>query len=269
MLIGLDQSNTFVGFAALLPDGTRKAELKVIGSLRAHGLDRVRETVRDVVHVVDQIETENGPVKIHVVLEQAPGIVRSDVDHGPQAAIGWALGRLTGRLEERFEAAGDAVSLVEVSTWRERMIVWSCRWGVLAAPPPKSPPSAIPSALGLPAQQRKVDRAEGGGFLVTWSGCGHVQPVTTYDELTQFSHVRCPTCTVAPLKRAGEDPAEWRRRAWKALACELVAAHWPVPYGALVADAKSRAKTMRADSELAGVADACEAVWIAASQLED
>jgi hypothetical protein len=59
------------------------------------------------------------------------------------------------------------------------------------------------------------------------------------------------------------------RNAWKAAACAFVAHAYPEPYAALVADARSRARTAKHDWELMGVPDACEAVGIALHGLVD
>ena len=262
---GIDQSNTIVGLATIYrPDGSVGVPtLEALSSMRALGLDEVESTANAVVEWV--LGQARAPEVTAVRLEKAPITAREDVHHGPQAAIGWALGLLAGEIRGRLRVHRYAdVELVEVSVWRERMVLWANRWGVSCTAPPKEPPAFRPSDR---PRRRYVGRGVGKAFLVTWEGCDHSQTIADFDALMKFSSTQCPGCE-GSARRDVADPAEWRRREWKKLACRLVAALWPAPYADLVARAAARARTEKEDVDLSGVNDACEAVWIAVSALD-
>lgn len=261
MTIGVDQSNTIVGLACVHREqgSTGRPVLEAMTCLRALGLDHVESTADG---VVDWIRQWSAVVPVR--LERAPVTARADVKHGHQAAIGWALGLLAGEIRGRLRVHGYTdVELVEVSTWRERMILWSNRWGVPCTAPAKEPLFKP----GVKPRRRYVGRGKEKEFVVTWEGCDHEQTIADFDALLSFSTTQCPACE-GSARRDVSDPAEWRRREWKKLACRLVAALWPAPYAAMVSAAAARARTEKEDVDLSGVSDACEAVWIAVSALD-
>lgn len=270
MISGIDPSNRMVGLA-VLDDGpvTRPPPLRLLTSIPGFGGDAAPRTARRVASVLGAHLRERAPLGgCRIRIEKAPGRIRDEVEHGSQADVGFKLGRITGQLEVRLEAWG-TVELVEVSTWRARMLEVSSLWGVPAAPPPKAPPPAVFAPVS--GDQRKrfdVTRSGApGGFLVTWRGCGHETPVRSFEELQRFNRTACGACAAGAEKRPTVVPADWRRAMWKKLACDLVRAHWPEAFGALVDVARQRARAEKADHELSGISDACESVWIGVSQL--
>lgn len=269
MIVGLDLSNTITGIGAIWPVGVSRPELRWVGSLRMLGTAEAPYSSIRVVNAVHDIEALTPgewehPPPARVGIEIPPDTARADVHHGGQAAIGWALGYLQGLVEAPLRRGGRRIAHVEVAAWRRAMLVWSNRWGVLAQEPAMNPP---PVASELMKRQPFEVARKGTGFELVWAGCGHRSPVASYEQLIGSPPYACPECEPERLRKLA-DPAEWRREQWKILACRLVQAHWPVEYAALVADARERVRTEKADHELAGVADACEAVWIACSLLE-
>lgn len=256
---GVDQSNRQCGLAILDCIPGRRPLLLELVSLPGAGSGRQVETAR---RVLDRLEPRIHafPQSSRIRIEQAPP--SGSQHHGQQAVIGWSLGLLAGLILGGLRDY-DA-ELVTVSAWRTRMLEVSTRWGVLAQAPPKSPP---PPPLGAKPARKAVTRAVSGpGFEVRFEGCTHVTPVADYGALMAFTIPVCPQCGAAT--RAKRIDPDWRRGEWKRLACRLVAAHWPEPYAALVASARASARVEHEDHELAGVSDACEAVWIALSAWE-
>jgi hypothetical protein len=255
-VVGIDQSNTSTGVALLDAPGGRPALLD-LRAVHGWGAARASDTAARVLEIV----TPWCDPATEVRCELAPPTAREETHHGRQAEIGWGLGYLGGLIVGAllFRPDGPSVACVPVSEWRTRMLELSTRWGVFAEAPALRPPS-----IGAqPPTRRQVER-DGDGFLLHWEGCEHRTPLLDFAALQASTLTRCPTCAGA-ANAAAADPAEWRRQEWKRLACRLVSIHWPDPYRALVADARSRARSEKQDHELSGVADACEAVWIGLS----
>lgn len=282
MIVGLDLSNSHTGVAALLLDGPRRPALVRVESLRMSGTAdafggalRVFNAVRESEELQptpdgskwdpDSRDGWRHPPPARVAIEIPPATAREDVHHGGQAAIGWSLGYLQGMVEHPLRRGGRRIDHVHVSLWRQAMLEWSTRWGVLAQAPPREPP---PPALepGVKRQRFDVER-DGSAFRIVWAGCGHTEDGGSLERLQASPPVRCARCVASTRAPAPADPAEWRRQQWKKLAVELVARHWPEPYERFVIPARRRARTEKPDHELEGVSDGCEAVWIACSLL--
>lgn len=268
--IGLDLSNTRWGVAIIRGDGSTRPELVMLTSVIARGSGDFRATAAAVARKVgfaDEFPPKRDVMSIlhaPVTIERPPPTARDGAHGGAkQAEIGFTLGLLIGATAERLSAAGHLVELADVSSWRASMLLWSTRWGVLAEEPTRAPLTAVAlqeTSRGM-VQGSRIERKRD-GLEVVWSGCGH-RTAVSFGGISSFPHRRCPTCSEIPLRRPGTDDKEWKRQAWKALACTLVGRHWPAEYSTLLYQARSAARVSHQDHEFAGVADACEAVWIA------
>lgn len=285
MIVGIDPSNTFTGLGALLhqlgdPVPKIAPVLRWWTARSMPGFERVDEGVDFVVtefqllrdsywNALDHHGIEDETMRtIHVRIEEPPETVHSDVNHGHQAALGWKLGYLVGGIARGIRQPLVRVERISSSAWRAKMLQLSTIWGVPAREPGKTGPMTALSgdaAKGF-TQSMNVERRQGGGFFVAWVGCGHKTVVEGgLEQLKAFPHRRCPECHLTPLTERPSDP-NWRREAWKYLACELMKAHWPTWYEATARETRDRARDKdKPDHQLAGLADACEAAWIAAS----
>lgn len=191
-----------------------------------------------------------------VAVERPPAMVRSDVRHGPQADIGWKLGRLAGVFEGLAASRGIGAFVVEVSEHRATMVRFLADRGVYL------PKERGVEALDYPWRRgaAALERDEvAGGTVLHWHGCGHKTPLPL-DRLGSPPPA-CPTCTPKPRKLTR---AEAVRDDHKRRACAGVRSVWPEPYQRLVDAARERARSKgQPDHRLAGVSDACEAVWTA------
>lgn len=256
-VIGIDQGGEHIGLGVLEGEIGRKPELLLLRSVRG---DSRGDAERTAELVVDALEEHLVP-GTRVLLERAPDKARADVKRRGQALVGWSLGFLAGlifgEIRRRRARSEIGVGLEAVADWRASMLLLSHQWGVGAQKPSaKGGPRPSPSR-----EPRTVERIER-GFVVRWGACGHGTPVSDLIGLRSFPHERCPKCHSIGKIEPGADE---RRDRWKELSCRLVRAHWPGPYEALVADARSRARTDPPDHRLAGVSDAADATWIAAS----
>jgi hypothetical protein len=180
-----------------------------------------------------------------LVIERPPPMVRSDVHHGPQAAIGdalgWVSGALAGALSGRLTAPPCRVSS---SDWRAVLAPVAARHGVSL---PTSPGQARPAG-GRPELVRAPD-------LRLRFGCGHEVPFNPARAAS--APASCPTCAG---RRA--DPAEARRdwhkqRAW--MVAEAVA---PALMARVLEEAKATARSEREPWRMAGVDDVADAVCL-------
>lgn len=245
MVVGIDLSSNITGVACVSGDAQR-------ATLHWARIVRVPD---DVWRGADRILEAIPPDVARVVIERPPTVVKSDVRHGSQAAIGYALGRMTGIVEGELRRRSIPYTLVEVRDWRATMLTTSTRWGVPATAPPPKPPPAPPPLF----QRARAERVGSDVYLV-WP-CEHRQRI---DPTQHVSDTSCRVCDRD--RKAAEKPQarwQWVSAEWKRLACRLVAAHWPGVFAEVVADARGRARTEKAPHELVGVPDAAEAAWIA------
>lgn len=242
--VGLDLANTTTGAAAVRLHGDH---VELVWLRPLHLPDDAKRAAAKVLAACSTADA--------VSIERPPDVVRGHVRHGPQARLGYALGRICGRIEAGLDATGIPHELVEVRDWRATMLERSANWGVPAFAPGKGP-ALTTASLPLLAAPRAV--REGTTVYLVWP-CGHRR---LFDPArARSADTMCRQCghrDTKPLSRAEVVTAEW-----KATACRLVRARWPELYAELVADARERARTPRADHELSGVADACEAAFIA------
>tara|TARA_R110000824_G_scaffold54028_1_gene149041 strand:+ start:7101 stop:7898 length:798 start_codon:yes stop_codon:yes gene_type:complete len=256
MIFGVDPSGSYVGLASVVD-----AEVTGLRSVRCFTgepersyWDRIRPAILEMV----------GDEAVAVwAIEKPPPTAKSSANHGHQAVIGYSVGYISGMIACGSRPWG-RVERVEVSPWRASMLIWAARRGLLLSKPPKSPP-IVSAARKI--QPYTVERYGGTCLAVVWTGCGHQLVFETFTAMqSSLMHwAGCPQCAVVARRGAPSSmtPDEWRRDEWKRMACQVVEKFWPDLYVALVEDAKSRAKTIKPDHRLAGVADACEAACIA------
>jgi hypothetical protein len=253
--VGIDEGNSQCGVGIIeASDMSRPPPVRFCCSVGMPGSAGADAGSRKVVELISPYLLEPARVRI----ERAPDRVRADVKHGSQANVGWTLGYLAGRLSAHLELSGHDVGLIPVSVWRQTMLELSARWGAPVDMERAAQPSAGPS------QARKVQR-EGDVLCVVWEGCGHKSDVGSFERLLRFSARTCPVCLTERSAPRPLTDAEERSDRWKRVACDGVRRHWPDTYVALIADARSRSRVVKEDHRLAGVSDACEALWIAAA----
>jgi hypothetical protein len=203
--------------------------------------------------------------RVSIWFEEPPDYSRSDVRHGSEARIGYAEGWLSGLVAGQM---GLPTRRVAVSAWRETMIRTCVQRGLYIVAPSRR---MAPTPLAVAAQCSTVTGRPGGGFVRTFTDCGHAQSFASFADLKRSTGI-CATCAV-PVKTA--DPANWVRDEWKRIACQGIQRFWPELYASLVAAARGRrrakpgeaAPTEVPDHQVAGIADACEAAWIAVHAL--
>lgn len=243
--VGVDPSNSWVGLARA--DGERLAELVAVRCFPGEPERTVHERIRPWM--------PRDPRGWSLVLEEPPPASRAN--HGRQAPIGYAVGYMSGLIAAGWPPR--AVSKVQVSAWRDAMIVLAARRGLLLEKPTRRP-----KPKGLKGRMGKLRRAQGRpGLVVTWLGCDHEQVFESLSALQANTPPACPDCAGVVVEADGMDDHEWRRDEWKRIACHGIAELWPGLYQPVVDDARSRARSNRPDHRLEGVADACEAAWIA------
>lgn len=250
LALGIDASTSHVGLAVVRGRPEGRAELLCLASVRGDGVEGVRTQVSGVLAVVGGWYADLGLEGARVRIERAPRTARGDVQHGKQAALGWALGYVAGVIEARLECSAmrlQPAELVEVRDWRASMLALSTAWGRPAIPPSRG--------AARPAERiEQIARIVRAASVEVTFGCGHTQQV----ERRLLLGVRsCAQCGDSKPVDMGE--------AWKELACALVAHHFPEQYGPFVALARKRSRKDKPDHKLEGVSDGCEAVWIAAS----
>lgn len=258
VVLGIDQSNTATGLACVRahPD-PRKRVHAFLAHPMLDGEEGVVRSVTERVWPTLRGWLGENPGPAHVWVELAPPTMRADVNHGAQAAIGFAQGWLGGLIAGGLLEGGCDVHLAPVSDWRATMLRTAIEIGCPLSPPRRGredAPDANPERFRV---------ASGGGtsFVRTWTGCGHEERLRDFAELNEAQTTRCPACRGS---RPTMSSAEAVRDAWKAIACLFVRALAPTGYGQLVAQARGRARKKDApDHHLVGVADACEAVGIA------
>ena len=257
-VLGVDPGSEHVGLAVRVND-----EVVYLGAVRM-----LPELHRSWARIDDVLTRYQGFDA--VLIERPPPTVRADVEHGPQAVIGYAIGRVTGAVESWCWSRGIVPQLVDVSTWRDAMLVDANRRGLRLVKPSRH---AVPDRGNAPARfdAFTVKQTPGTGgatgrppsFDLEYTACGHRHVAGSFDQLAaaRRAHPTCAICSPA-AKPAG--PADVRER-WKEAACAYANLVAPSAYRALVEHTRSRAKTIRHDWQLAGVADACEALGLTAT----
>lgn len=255
LVLGFDQSNRVTGFGVVRPAERLQERLLWMEAIpMLSDDDGVERSVLERIYpLVEHWSSHN---RVRIWIEQAPPMVRRDVKHGPQAAIGFAQGWLGGLIAGRF-LGQFPVTRVGPDVWRATMLVEAARAGLVLPEPGRRPPPPPPGQV----QRFKVDRA-GAAFVRVWDGCNHRETFTTYADLHKAPATACTTCAAGDAVQTLTD-AEAVRDAWKKTACRFVHHFWPGMYGNIIQDALSRARSDRPEHKLAGVADACEAVGIA------
>lgn len=262
IVLSIDPGNTYTGWCVSWAHPLRETSEPtpgVWGAVRVgdRGVYTAARELRETIGaVLSRRETWTTTEAItHVYVEQAP-IASRDDKLGNEADIGWKQGWAAAHMA--LIVAPYCVPIpVQVSAWRESMIIESTRAGFLLQAPSRK--RAVPAALVVGRNAiANVKRIEGGRFEVEYK-CGHHATAPNYSAMTE-RFVECPECAKPP--RTEDLTAEEIRDAWKELACRF-AAHWaPETYARLVADARSRARTEKPDHQLQGVPDACEALGI-------
>lgn len=258
--IGVDAaSRNYTGIACLVARPSGLPELVELHAIRMlppeeGGLWRAAE--ERLWPVVDRLCADHPDAPL--VVEQAPPTAHQDTGKkGRQAAIGFPLGLVAGlvcarRLDPRPR-------LVDPGEWRRRMLELGQGLGLGLSAPRREGESA-PAPGPLPPKAIGADGISRVGklFRIRYR-CGHE---VDFAPPPQDAPSLCPRCSgPQPVDRRTD--AERIRDEWKAVACRFVASLWPDKYSALVAGASSRAANIREDHQLAGVADACEAVGVA------
>lgn len=255
MLIhGIDPSADYTGYGTIRPnDRDKPPDLEHLEAIRMTDelCDRIQERLALRIYEGDRSDLW--------IIERVPPAARADTGHGWQAAIGDSTGWIGG-LVGGMLLANDYdrhPSRVRPGPWRASMLLLSTKWGHhLMRPKERLALSKTPDTVGT------VKRADGGGFNLEWQDCDHVWFANDLATL-QRKPDTCPECGDRTRSRADRI-----RDAWKETAVEFVHTFWPEPLRELVEAARSRArKKSKPMHQLAGVADACEAVGVACHAL--
>lgn len=250
--IGCDPASDYVGLGIEQPDGKMEMHRRRMGKdLEGSVQRRVWPLLQEVAGRVD-----GGGVVL--ALERPPPTARTDTRHGHQAAIGYPIGYVSGLIAARAIQLGFEVVRVNVSPWRDSMLIDAARRGLVLDRPGRK---RRRKALGAKSPVRRIDRGAHGERSVLWVGCEHSYRLTPdADLLPQINHLveagGCPEC------RRPATPDEVRDQ-WKRVACQWAKHRWPDSYRRLVVEARRSARTDRPDHQLAGVPDACEAAGVA------
>ena len=196
----------------------------------------------------------------HLLVERPPPAARADTGHGKQAVIGDVQGFIGGMAVGWWLSNGYPVlgrvrpGNGQDDGWRASVLLTSARRGRPLQRPTRASVTRATSSKG----QRGRPRANpAGGFILPYLGCGHELVCPDFAALHDAPH-QCAVCT-GPQRELAADEV---RDAWKKLACDFVEWIWPNQFEAIVADASSRAKTLKPPHQYAGVADVCEAICI-------
>jgi len=263
--LGVDPSSTRTGIALLRHEGSVVHCLH-LGSVSTR-TDR-RWPALALRHHIDQEAlptVSRSPIDV-LAIERPPPAALSDVARASQADVGWGTGIAAGIVLGLAEACSWRVQraeMVPVSDWRATAITFCARRGLLLQRPRRGQPTTTTPrrGAGLLRMERVPERG-----LVALFRCGHTISLPNgYDDVVAGKTSACPEC----LAPKGLTEAEAVRDAWKALACSAVEHLWPGPFGALVLDARSRARTNPPPHRLVGVADACEAALVALHSIQE
>lgn len=260
--VGVDPSAEYTGLAVVRPGPGDRVELVDL----TFAIMLARNATRSVVERIHPWLDARAFPGAAIWLERPPPTARSDAGHGAQAAIGDSIGWVGGLIAGRYVATC-RVHRVLPTDWRRTLLLEAARSGLLLSDPSRATPPKEGAPL-RPGVRAKVDRGTAPGELVrSWSGCDHRQRFANYESLTLSTATSCPDCAARPAPRW--DRAAEVRAGWKRAACRWVAHCWPDDYARLVEGARARSKVAKEPWELAGVADACEAVGIAVHGLRE
>jgi hypothetical protein len=226
--VAIDPSSTWIGVAAY------------DGKLRLCKAIRVREdwaAAQEVAALVRAVAP--GPFRLAV--ERASDTAPVEA-HGRQGKIGWMLGWAGGLVAGAIAPQEEPVTLY-TTDWRPTL----CRL-VSEAPAP---------FLGLRCAIGRIEHGPDREHREVAFRCG--QKLVVRVEVLAPGKVgpNCPRC--AKTTRAKDDT----RDRWKERAVRGALATWPELVTPVIAEARTRARPTTPDHKLEGVADACEAAWIA------
>lgn len=260
MIVGFDPGSEYIGIATLRTTDAGEVATAEFHSIRC--LSDPERTFRErVFPELDKLRRK--ATSILFVTEVPPPTSHEGQGHRiGQAAIGYPLGYCAGLAAAVFLSDPNLVHpvlRVPVTAWRDSMLVNAARDGcVLVRPGTKLARIGTKRRSDIDGTTRTGD----GGFDVAWRSCAHLHRVATYAALlSPDMPTECPVCH--PVAGATFDSVDDVRDEWKAAACRIAEHLHPEAYASLVADAKSRAKTVDLEHRLAGVPDACEALGMA------
>jgi len=258
-IVSMDPGSSHTGLAMLDVELSLPSALKdwALCPLRSDGLSESFD--RQVLNVFRRwCAPDAGPR--YLLVERPPPTARKDTGHGFQAVIGDVQGYIGGMavgwwLHEHQPVLGRVRPGNGADDgWRASVLLESARRGRLVERPRRKGRRPRTSVRG---QRGKPRRDPAGGFILPYTGCEHTVRCQDFAALQAAPH-QCAACA-APQRDATADEV---RAAWKKLACDFVEWLWPEQYQAIVADASSRAKTVKRPHEYLGVSDVCEAICI-------
>lgn len=261
-VIALDPGNTYSGLAVADVDATTVREAMI-------GIERVRTANHTPYLAGHKLlrPMARHLVKVHelhvvaVAIEHAPAKVRKDVNHGPQADIGfkqaWLAASFCGSPGDLVPADGEPLE-IGPGDWRATLLAVTgqrkpTRDGVVrhaqAEVTRRPPPTVV---------------RRGNDFVLAWSACGHETVREAAGFRPDLAPTTCPTCAAKPVG----DPAKLVRDAWKEMAVRGAIEMWPSlmePVIAQAVGASTKAKRGQTPDPwtLQGVPDAAEAAWCA------
>lgn len=263
LMLLVDASSRGMGLAIADPLATSYNEamlaLTVCASSRSDTSKRLDAVVgASVDWITAQLDAHGGQLA-GGVLEQPPPTVSAG--HGHQLHSGWVVGLAGGLVLGRYGITPVLVDSSQRDGWRGDMLVECNRAGLPMTSPPRRR-RASSSPFKMP--RRKVDRGEGGAWVVSWpEHCKHEQSYLSYSDLMDNMQNTCRDCD-AVAKRDHKMPlAAWRRREWKRRAVEAALHFYPELIQPVIAAARARARKPREHvGDYAGVADAADAAGL-------
>lgn len=274
-VIGADPSNAWIGLGLLrYGEGSLRERLLDARRIRVphgeRGADPWRAVHERVRPVLEEWLARYNIVAVGV--ERPGGGAHADAGPRNQAEVSEGVA-WSGALVA--SAVGLAPYRFRSGVWRSTMSVLAAREGLLVVDP-AAPRAAAPVAGARP-RPPKVDRAtqadvdagrakEATGFVVTWPGCSHVAWFCTYSALTSRPSAGCPDCEAAPAgpSPSKSTPADEITDGWKREAVRVARAFAPELVDRLVLEAEETAHGRKEAHRYEGVADACEALFVAA-----
>lgn len=253
VVITVDPGNSYTGLAMLVEGHPEHARMARVCMFDGDVERSVRERVAPLLISWIMVARHLGCSRPTLLIERCPPTARKDAGHGKQAQIGFALGWLGGMIAGYLMAAtmnAVQVELVDVGVWRKGL-----------SDDPLFMKRVAPVIVAMPKTQRfEMQRNGNGGYIRVWAGCGHREVLPRWADIQHLTPpAKCPSCETATGDRAKIVRDEWKERA-----CLYVERVYPDLLTEMVDEA--RATAMHKDKpvhELAGVADACEAMCMA------
>lgn len=245
-VLGLDPSSSSTGIGLIDQHGVRRVE-----AVRMVPGETLRSAVERTIPAVHRV---CGGIRPRlVIIEKPPGTARKDTERSMQADIGWHCGVSGALAVAELLIDGVPIIWVEPKPWRATMLIEAARAGlVLSKPTRRNAHRSLPRKRGKVYRDVKV-------FVQSYLGCEHTLRCEDFIALANGPE----TCAVCSTSTSKMRPADQVTDAWKAMAVQVCDHLWPGALDSVVADAQSRAKSVKERHRYVGVSDAAESLLVA------